>query len=87
MLPNEASLPPDGDVVAPLIATAACLLSGGLDDAQSLDDLRECMEHFATLYSSEVIDDDQLNHEVACVFEAVRREYHVAVSNQDALAR
>jgi hypothetical protein len=40
---------------APLILTGGITLSGALDDAQTIDDLREAAAHFGMLLSAEIV--------------------------------
>ena len=68
-LPEDAGIPDEETL--PLFATAAAELSGMLDDAESIEDIHEAMEHFITLFSAEIIDCETWNTAAAEVFETL----------------
>ncbi len=58
----------DDLAVSPLVVTACCSLSGQLDEARTLDDLRAAAAHFRSLWDAEVIDPDRVGPELADIF-------------------
>ena len=77
----KSLLPPDLKVqgcdwlseltLAPLLVAACCSLSGQLDDAATIDDLRGAAAHFKSLWEMEVIDPAQVGVEAAEIFRDV----------------
>lgn len=54
---------PDGVDVTVALLTAGASLSGCLDDAESLHDLKTGCEHFASLLSAGIVSPEQWNEE------------------------
>lgn len=64
--PHDVTL--DGGTDAwPAAATAACVLAGGLDGAQTDSDLDELLQHFDSLVSMGIKTDDDLEAETLVV--------------------
>ena len=54
----------DGSVA---LLTAACSLSGQLDDCETVDDLQDACEHFRSLWDAEIVDLTAWNSEALVV--------------------
>jgi hypothetical protein len=57
--------------VWPAVATALASLSGGLDDAETDDELAESVRHGLSLWRAEIVSDDAVCSEVDAVISAV----------------
>jgi hypothetical protein len=55
----------------PLLITGGIALSGMLDHAETIDDLREAAAHFATLLNAEIVTWEQWNESTRAVWDAL----------------
>jgi hypothetical protein len=63
-LPEDVEARPSHGIdPLPAMLLAAASLSGQLDDAETLEDLRDACEHFASLWAAGIIDQEQWNNE------------------------